>query len=177
MQQRAAAVGVRDGARTAEEAARGVFAAIDAHDLDAVGSYFHPDDVEDFVPVGLFRGRGEVVGFFAELFEAFPDMRMTVEHVLADEQEAVVRWRLGGTFTGAPFQGIRPTGAEVHLRGVDAFIEVRDGLITYNTIFYDGAAFARDIGLLPARGSRAERILLAAFNLRTRLRALRRRRD
>lgn len=166
MEPTAVPVGV---ARTPEEVARGVFAAINDHDLDGIESYLHPDDIQNFVPVGVFNGRPEVLGFFAGLFRALPDLTMTVEHVMSNERGAYVRWRSAGTFSGAPFQGIQPTGRRVELRGTDAYIEVEDGLIRRNTIFYDGAAFLRGVGLLPARGSRLERLLIAVFNLRTRL--------
>jgi hypothetical protein len=42
-------------------------------------------------------------------------------------------------------------------------------LIQHNTIYYDGATFARQIGLLPGLGSRADQALLAAFNAKTTL--------
>jgi hypothetical protein len=94
---------------------------------------------------------------------------MTVEHVMTDRQTEYVRWRAVGIFTGAAYQGIEPTDSRVDIRGADAFIELEDGLIRRNPIFYDGAAFARAVGLLPARGSRLERLILLAFNFKTRL--------
>lgn len=163
-----------DGVRSPEEVARGVFAAINEHDLDAMATYYQPDEVQDFIPIGVFTGRPAVLGVFADLFRALPDVTMTVEHVMANEQTAYVRWRLDGTFTGEPFQGIQSNGRRVDFRGTDA-MEVEKGLIRRNTIFYDGADFFRDIGLLPARGSRMERILIRGFNLKTRLGRLTRR--
>jgi hypothetical protein len=56
----------------------------------------------------------------------------------------------------------------VELRGVD-FFEVEDGLLRRNTVFYDGASFARQIGMLPREGSLADRAMLRLFNLKTRL--------
>jgi steroid delta-isomerase-like uncharacterized protein len=155
---------------TPEAIARGVFAAIAAHDLAAIAGYLAQDDVQEFVPVGLFEGRDAVLGFFADLLKAFPDLEMTVQDLHADGSSVAVSWTIRGTFTGGRFVGIEPTGARVEMRGVDAFIEVEDGLIRRNTIFYDGAAFARSVGLLPARGSAGERVLLALFNLWTRAR-------
>ena len=73
-----------------------------------------------------------------------------------------------GTFTGGPFQGILPTGRRAEIRGADV-MEISGGLIQHNTIYYDGAAFARQIGMLPSRGSRADRALLAALNAKSRL--------
>jgi SnoaL-like polyketide cyclase len=93
-----------------------------------------------------------------------------------DDVGAAVRWVASGTFTGRPFQGIQPTGRRIEPRGVD-YMEISDGLIKKNTIFYDGAEFARQIGMLPARDTVGERLLLAAFNARVRLRSLLRRRQ
>lgn len=157
------------GSRSPEDVARGVFAALDRRDLAGVAAYLGSDDVQDFVPIGVQTGRRAVLDVFAELFAAVPDLSMEVEEVLVQGNRACVRWRLRGTFAGRSFQGIEATGRPLDIRGADAMIEVIDGLIVANTIFYDGAGFARAIGLLPAQGSRAERLLIGAFNIRTRL--------
>jgi hypothetical protein len=52
--------------------------------------------------------------------------------------------------------------------GVDV-MEIAEGLIQHNTIYYDGTTFARQIGLLPGLGSRADHAPLAAFNAKTTL--------
>lgn len=72
--------------------------------------------------------------------------------------------------SGAPFQGIHPTGRSVELRGCDVF-RVEDGKIRRNTIYYDGLAFARQIGLLPREGSATDKAMTAAFNASTDIRA------
>ena len=48
-------------------------------------------------------------------------------------------------------------------------MEIADGLIQHNTIYYDGVTFARQIGLLPGPGSRADQAMLAVFNAKTTL--------
>jgi steroid delta-isomerase-like uncharacterized protein len=150
--------------RSPEETARGVFAAIADRDLPAIAGYLAGDDVQVFVPVGRFEGRDAIVAFFAQLFAAFPDLVTIVEDVRVSGAYVAVRWRLRGTFTGNTFQGIAATGRRLEIEGVDAFVEVRDGLIVRNTIFYDGAAFLRGAGVLPERGSGAEAALLTLFN-------------
>ena len=153
----------------AEVAARGVFKAIDSRDLSAIATFLHPDDVQDFMPLGRAVGRAAVLDVFDQLFRSFPDMSIEVEDVFAAHARAYVRWHARGRFTGAPYLGILATGRAVEIRGVDAFIQLEDGLVRHNTIFYDGAAFARGVGLLPTNGSWAERAVLAVFNTRTRL--------
>ena len=49
-------------------------------------------------------------------------------------------------------------------------MEIEDGLIVRNTVYYDGAAFARQIGMLPEQESGAEKAMIAAFNAVTKLR-------
>jgi hypothetical protein len=93
------------------------------------------------------------------------------------EGVVAVEWRNSAIFSGSPFQGVLPTGRRIELRGCDC-VEVQDGLIVRNTAYYDGAAMARGIGLLPPQDSGAERMMREAFNGVTRLRrALRARRS
>lgn len=152
-----------------EEHARSYFAAAAARDPAAMASHWSAEGVEDLVPVGVLRGPREVERFFGELFAAVPDCEMTVERVVADSSRAAVEWRMTGTFSGAPFQGIDPTGRRLELRGID-LLEVEDGEIKRNTVHYDGASFARQLGLLPPRDSGAERAMKSAFNAVTRIR-------
>jgi hypothetical protein len=53
---------------------------------------------------------------------------------------------------------------------IEPVMEIADGLIQHNTIYYDGATFARQIGPLPGLGSRADQALLTAFPRRALLR-------
>ncbi len=125
--------------------------------------------VDDFVAVGEVIGSQAIRRFFIETFAAFPDFDMTVERIVADDETAVVQWHTTGTFEGAPFQGIEPTGRRVEIRGVDV-MEISAGRVKRNTIYYDGASFARQIGMLPRRGSGADRAVASAFNGLTKLR-------
>jgi len=156
--------------KAVEEAARSYFAALSARDPDAMAAAFHPEGIEDIVPLGVFRGPDAVRDLFREMFAALPDFTLTVTRVVADHEVAAVEWRMTGTFTGGAFQGIEPTGRRVELRGFDA-LEIDDqGLITRNTGYYDGAAFARAIGLLPPQDSGVDRAMLAGFNALTKVR-------
>jgi hypothetical protein len=51
-------------------------------------------------------------------------------------------------------------------------VEITDDTVTvrHNTIYYDGAAFARQVGMLPAAGTSLDRAVLSAINTATRLR-------
>jgi steroid delta-isomerase-like uncharacterized protein len=155
--------------RTPADVARAAFDAVTRRDPDGIVAMGAPGYVDDFVAIGEVRGHDAVRAFFRELFAAFPDFTITLGRIVADDTTAAVQWRAAATFTGGPFQGIAPTGRRVEIRGVDV-MEIADGLIQHNTIYYDGATFARQIGLLPGLGSRADQALLAVFNAKTTLR-------
>ena len=57
----------------------------------------------------------------------------------------------------------------IDVRGLD-LIELEDGEIVTLTAYYDGASFARQVGLLPPEGSGAERAMMGAFNAVTKVR-------
>jgi steroid delta-isomerase-like uncharacterized protein len=161
--------------RMPAQVAAAAIASFATRDPHLVAANAHPDGVDDVVAIGEFRGRDAIREFYEEMFRAFPDFEIRVERIIADDAGAAVRWVATGTFTGKPFQGIQPTGRRIELPGVD-YMEISDGLIRRNTIFYDGASFAREIGMLPSRDSAGERALLTVFNVRVKLRSLLRRR-
>ena len=151
------------------DVARSIFDALAKKDLDSALSLTAEDSVDDFVAIGPVRGRTSIRRFFEELLTAFPDFEITVERIVGDDTAAVVQWHAGGEFTGGPFQGLEPTGRHVEIRGVDV-MEISDGMVRHNTIYYDGASFARQVGMLPSAGSGADRALQSAFNQVTKLR-------
>jgi steroid delta-isomerase-like uncharacterized protein len=149
--------------------ARRLIERLGARDLDGVAELQHPDVVDDFIAVGVVRGKAEVRRFFEEMLAAFPDFRIEILQVTEQGSRAVVQWQVEATFTGGPFQGVRATGKRVRMRGVDC-MEFEGGLLRNNVIYYDGAGFAREVGLLPAQGSGAEKAMTGAFNALTRAR-------
>lgn len=155
--------------KAVEQHVRSYFEAMDRRDVEAMVSHWREDGVDDIVPVGLLRGRDAMREYFKSVFAATPDARTTVTRLIAGEQSCAVEWRIEGTFDGAPYLGIEPTGKHIEIRGLDLF-ELEDGQIVTNTGYFDGASFARQIGMLPADGSGADRAMKSAFNAVTKLR-------
>ena len=160
---------------TPSEVARTIFEALSKRDLDTAMKFNTDDAVDDFVAIGEFRGRPAIRRFFDELLAAFPDFDIAVDRIVGDDSAAVVQWHAAGTFSGGKFQGIEPTGKHVQIRAVDV-MEFAEGRYVHNTIYYDGASFARQIGMLPRSGSVTEKATLFGFNASTRLRQRRNRR-
>jgi predicted ester cyclase len=118
--------------------------------------------------------REEVVAWFHGFFDAVPDLHMEVEDVVVagepGHERLTVRWHITGTFSGAPYMGIEPTGRPVDLRGMD-LVSVDNGRVAANNIYYDQLTFARQVGMLPAEGSLGDRLMTQAFNVVTKARA------
>ncbi len=156
-------------ARANAELAQNAFDAVNKRDLETLIAFDAPDIVENVLPTGTLYGRDAVRQYFVELFAAMPDAALTVERIVSDDTTAVVQWHLQGTFSGAAYQGIEPTGKDMSFRGVDA-MEIQHGLIQRNTIYYDGLDVARQMGLLPRKDSSADKTLMQAFNAFTKIR-------
>lgn len=149
--------------------ARAIFDALNKKDLDTLSEFHTDETVDDFVVIGEIRGKTSIRRFFDELFAAFPDFALTADRIVGDRSTAVVQWHATGTFSGGKYQGIEPTGKRVETRGVDV-MEITDGRVVRDTIYYDGASFARQIGILPRSGSGVDKAMQSGFNTVTRLR-------
>jgi hydroxyacylglutathione hydrolase len=155
-------------AADARDVASSYFAALARRDVDAAAACWAPDGIDNFVGQTVARGPEGVREFFGALFDAIPDYAFEVETIVVEGDRVAVRWNATGTFAGeSSFQGIAPTGDRVSLTGLD-LLRVRDGLIVHNDAFSDGVGLARQLGLLPPLGSRADAVMLRAFNARTR---------
>jgi hydroxyacylglutathione hydrolase len=169
--QQAAATRRRISGNKVETIARRYFAAIDARELDEAVSLWAPggrEHVRGQVDVLAPEGVREFVG---ELLDALPDLRTQVLTTTTEGERCAVQWRMVGTFAGpGTLGGVAPTGRHVELEGLDV-LTVRDGLIESNDAFADSMTVARQIGLMPPQGSRAEQRMTRAFNAKTRVSA------
>lgn len=82
----------------------------------------------------------------AAFHEAFPDIDVEVEDVIATEEKAVLRYRATGTHEDE-IMGIPATGNEVDVVGVGIFA-VEDGRITEAWYVDDYLGFMRQLGVV-----------------------------
>lgn len=144
------------------------FDAIAARDLDGLAAVWDERTTDVFIALDLtVTGERDLRVFFAQMFTALPDLEFVTEDVHAVSNEvAVGQWRMSATFSGGSFQGIEPTGRRLELRGIDV-MRFEGQTLRHNDIYYDGLAFARQIGMLPAADSAGDRAMVAAFNAAT----------
>ncbi|HZA58229.1 MAG TPA: ester cyclase [Solirubrobacterales bacterium] len=152
-----------------ERIARDYFARVSARDPDGMMVFWVPGRGANIHGLTELVAPDSYRAWFANLFAAIPDMRFEVEEVVADETRAAVRWRARGTFSGTgKLEGFEPNGAEIEMVGMD-LLTIENGKLVDNQAYTNGMALARQIGALPPQGSRAEKAMAGAFNLRTRV--------
>ena len=151
---------------TPTELVRWTVEAIGRQDLAAARLAWADDIVERF-PDRTCRGVDELTAYFEEAYAAFSDWGFEPLAVVGDGEVVLAHWRLTGIHTGT-LLGIAPTGRPVTIDGMDHFV-VRDGRIVSNFVVFDQMDYARQLGMVPADGSSADRAMKSAFNARTKL--------
>jgi steroid delta-isomerase-like uncharacterized protein len=119
-----------------------------AHDIDALISLFADDCVYEDVPFGLVhKGRDDVRGLFEGNFVTFgDDFRVDDVSGFVHGDDGVIMWTMGGTQIG-DMLGRPSQGKKMSVRGASV-LELRDGLITHHTDYWDSATALRQLGLL-----------------------------
>lgn len=83
----------------------------------------------------------------ASLLRGFPDIRFSVEDVIAEGDRAVVRWTWSGTHTG-DFRGFAPTGKSIHDTGTVIYL-IADGKIIRSWLETDRLGVLQQLGVIP----------------------------
>ncbi len=82
---------------------------INQRNLAALDQFVPPGGVNHTVPPGMPQ---EANLFLGQYLNAFPDVKATVEDLMADGDKVVARVSYRGTHQGA-FRGIPPTGKQI----------------------------------------------------------------
>jgi steroid delta-isomerase-like uncharacterized protein len=78
---------------------------------------------------------------------AFPDLRFTVEDVIADGDRVVARYSARGTHKGE-LNGIAPTGKQVNVSGV-SIVRFANGKIVEGWANWDALGLMQQLGTVP----------------------------
>lgn len=89
-------------------------------DLDAIDEIYAPDGRHNAAFFPVAPSTEEIKGFLGALRVAFPDIQITMDHVISDGEFVVVHWTQTGKFEG-PLQGYPPTGEPVTWTGINIF--------------------------------------------------------
>lgn len=91
--------------------------AVSTGNLQALNDIFAPNVVDHDPAPDQGRGPKGFVDFFTTLRTAFPDLKVTVDHIVQDENNLAMAYQIHGTHKG-DFLGIAPTGKTITARGM-----------------------------------------------------------
>jgi steroid delta-isomerase-like uncharacterized protein len=122
--------------------------------LVAAGAVNH----DPATPAQMRNLRGpDVLKQMASMYRAaFPDLRITVDDVIAADDKVVLRWHSEGTHRGE-LAGLAPTGAHGSVTGI-SIDRWKDGKVIEAWAEWDNLGLARQLGAAPPEGSVGEKI-------------------
>jgi ketosteroid isomerase-like protein len=118
--------------------------AINAHDGARYVALFTPNVIQREAAAPDVVGRANLAKRMQLLFDAFPDMKFSFDHVWQKGNVAVATWRWTGTDRGGYLQK-KPTGRRAGLQGVVVGFYNTDGLVREIHVYDDGQTVAAQL--------------------------------
>ena len=81
---------------------------------------------------------------------AFPDLRLTIEDIIAEGETVMTRWSCRGTHKG-DLSGIAPTGKQFTISGITAG-RLANGKIAESYVNWDALGLMQQLGAVPQLG-------------------------
>ena len=78
---------------------------------------------------------------------AFPDIRLTIEDIIAEGETVMTRWSCRGTHKG-DLSGIAPTGKQINISGV-TISRLANGKIAEGWVNWDALGLMQQLGVVP----------------------------
>jgi len=78
---------------------------------------------------------------------AFPDIRLTIEDIIAEGETVMTRWSCRGTHKG-DLSGIAPTGTQINISGV-TIARLANGKLAEGWVNWDALGLMQQLGVVP----------------------------
>ncbi len=118
--------------------------------VEAVDRYFAPDYVDQDPLPGQAPGPEGYKQSVAAIRDAFPDLNLTLEHILSEGDQVAFHYTMRGTHQG-PFMGIPPTGNPFSVSGM-IFARVAEGKAAERWANLDTMGLMQQLGAIPSPG-------------------------
>jgi steroid delta-isomerase-like uncharacterized protein len=116
--------------------------------LSSLDEFFTPN-YQNHDPSSPDFGRGpESERKGATLYRnAFPDLRLTIEDIIAEGDTVMVRWSSRGTHKGE-LNGIAPTGKQINISGITV-ARLSNGKLAESHVNWDALGMMQQLGVVP----------------------------
>src|SRR5262245_6674523 len=128
-----------------KQIARRFIAAFEAADTAALDQLVADTIVDHSAPPGQSEGKQGLFGAVQMFRTGFPDLRISVDHVVAEGDFVVVRGMIRGTNKGS-MMGMPPTGQAASFAYMDRY-RIENGRITDSWHVEDIAGMLRQLGV------------------------------
>jgi steroid delta-isomerase-like uncharacterized protein len=118
------------------------------HNLTALDKYYAPNATQHNPGAG--EGRQGIKSFLGPFFLAFPDIHVTIEHIIAENSVVLVFLNWTGTHKGE-FQGLPPTNKSISMTTADLFKIGNNGTIVEKWDVVDSLNLLRQLGAINQR--------------------------
>jgi steroid delta-isomerase-like uncharacterized protein len=81
---------------------------------------------------------------------AFPDLRLTIEDIIAEGETVMARWSCQGTHKG-DLSGIAPTGKRITISGIST-ARIANGKMAEGWVNWDALGLMQQLGVVPELG-------------------------
>jgi steroid delta-isomerase-like uncharacterized protein len=109
---------------------------------------FYPPEFVWHEPDRDIRGYEQAKQFVSTFLEAFPDITISVEDVIAEGDKVVSRYTIRGTHQGETEEFGPPTGRQMELEGITIH-RFEDGKIVEEWERYDNLSALQQLGIAP----------------------------
>ncbi len=117
------------------------------HNPDLIEEFYAPDLVWH-EPDREIRGYEEAKQLASQYFQAFPDINITVDDVIAEGDKVVTRYTIRGTHQGEIEDFGPPTGRQIELEGITIH-RIEGGKIVEEWERWDNLSLLQQLGLAP----------------------------
>lgn len=120
--------------------------AYNSHDLDSLMSCYDDQAVNVQHPLGReVHGKAAIRSIYERTFASFPDIKLRLEALIAENAKAVIEWEFSGTMLGE-FGGYQPTGRQFQLRGCE-ILRFSDRKVVEQSGYWDRTSMFGQLGL------------------------------
>jgi len=122
---------------------RSLFEALNEQNLALLDELVAPDYVDHTLQI---RGLESLKQYIPMLPKGFPDLRETIEDIIAEGDKVWVRFKVTGTHRGV-YRGLAPTGKKFTIRAVSVY-RIVDSKVVEREAIYDRLDFLKQLGII-----------------------------